>query len=392
MRIGIDVTSAVTQSAGIGRYTRELVRALFALNAPHTYTLFYATEKRVARPIDPLPAQARLRRLPFHDKWLARVWHKWRIPLPVEWVTGSLNLFHSPDFTLPPTRRRTRTLLTVHDLSFVRDPESAVPSLRRYLNRAVPRSVARADRVLADSQATKADLVELFGAPPDKIDVLLSGVDARFRPIRDPAALAAVRARYDLGGGPLVLAVGTIQPRKNYVRLIQAFAQVIGQWWQIGSEWMGDVNLVIAGGKGWLFDAIFAEVTRLGLEGRVRFTGFVDEADLPTLYSAATVFAYPSLYEGFGLPVLEAMACGAPVIGSNASSIPEVIGDAGLLVDPLAVDAIAAGLIGLLKDASARDAYMRAGIRRAGQFTWEAAARQLLATYDVTNSMPDAII
>src|SRR5512145_1243788 len=151
MRIGIDVTSAVTQSAGIGRYTRELIRALFALGAPHRYTLFYASGKRVPPPIDRLPAGTRVRRLPLHDKWLARFWHKLRLPLDVEWITGPLDLFHSPDFTLPPTRPRTRTLLTVHDLSFIRDPDSAVPSLRRYLNRAVPRSVDRADRVLADS-------------------------------------------------------------------------------------------------------------------------------------------------------------------------------------------------------------------------------------------------
>jgi len=191
-----------------------------------------------------------------------------------------------------------------------------------------------------------------------------------------------VRDKYDLGAGPLVLALGTIQPRKNYVRLIQAFGKVIGQWWQVRPETLGDVNLVIAGGKGWMFDDIFAEVKRLNLDGRVRFTGFIDDADLPALYSAATVFAYVSLYEGFGLPALEAMACGTPVIGSSLSSIPEVIGDAGLLVDPADVDAMAAGLIGLLKDASARDAFLREGLQRAARFTWEAAARQLLATYD----------
>ena len=380
MHIGIDVTSAVTQSAGIGRYTRELVRALLALDAPYRYTLFYATEKRIDKPFDPLPPGARLRRLPFHDKWLARVWHRFQLPIPVELATGRLDVLHSPDFTLPPALPGVRTLLTVHDLSFVRDPDSAVPSLRRFLDRAVRRSVARADRVLADSQATKGDLVELFGVSPVKIDVLLSGVDARFKPIRDPASLAAVRARYDLGDGPIVLSLGTIQPRKNYARLIRAFGQAVGRGQRTGA--MGDVNLVIAGGKGWMFDDIFAEVTRLGLEGRVKFTGFVDDADLPALYSAATVFAYVSLYEGFGLPVLEAMACGAPVIGSNMSSIPEVVGDAGLLVDPTDVDAIAAGLIGLLTDPSARDAYMRDGLRRASQFTWNAAARQLLSVYD----------
>jgi glycosyltransferase involved in cell wall biosynthesis len=273
-------------------------------------------------------------------------------------------------------------LLTVHDLSFIRDPDSAVPSLRRYLNAVVPRSVARADRVLADSQATKADLIALFGTPVQKIDVLLSGVDGRFRPIRDPAALAAVRAKYHLGEGPFILAVGTIQPRKNYRRLIQAFGKVVGQWWQVGPQTMGNVNLVIAGGKGWLFNDIFAEVERLDLQTRVRFIGFVDDADLPALYSAASLFAHVSLYEGFGLPALEAMACGTPVLGSSVSSIPEVVGEAGLLVNPVDVDAIAAGLIGLLKDASTRDAFMRDGLQRAARFTWEAAAKQLLSIYN----------
>lgn len=378
MHIGLDITSAMTQTAGIGRYTRELIRALFALDSDHTYTLFYASQKRLEPPFDALPRGVRLRRLPFHDRWLARIWHKLQLPIPVELITGRIDLFHSPDFTLPPTLPRTRTLLTVHDLSFMRDPDSAVPALRRFLEKAVSRSVARAQRVLADSQATKDDLVSLFGTPSEKIEVLLSGVDTRFQPIQNPTALAAVRAKYNLGNDLLVLSVGTIQPRKNYTRLIQAFAQVVAQW---DSAQRGQLTLVIAGGKGWMFDAIFAEVTRLGLEGRVKFTGFVDDVDLPALYSASTLFVYPSLYEGFGLPVLEAMACGIPTIASNLSSIPEVVGSAGLLIDPLDINAIAAAIIVLLKDMSARDVYRQAGIQRAAHFTWEAAAKQLLSIY-----------
>lgn len=378
MHIGLDITSAMTQTAGIGRYTRELTRALFALDSDHTYTLFYASQKRLEPPFDALPRGVRLRRLPFHDRWLARIWHKLQLPIPVELITGRIDLFHSPDFTLPPTLPRTRTLLTVHDLSFMRDPDSAVPALRRFLEKAVSRSVARAQRVLADSQATKDDLVSLFGTPSEKIEVLLSGVDTRFQPIQNPTALAAVRAKYNLGNDLLVLSVGTIQPRKNYTRLIQAFAQVVAQW---DSAQRGQLTLVIAGGKGWMFDAIFAEVTQLGLEGRVKFTGFVDDVDLPALYSASTLFVYPSLYEGFGLPVLEAMACGIPTIASNLSSIPEVVGSAGLLIDPLDINAIAAAIIVLLKDMSARDVYRQAGIQRAAHFTWEAAAKQLLSIY-----------
>lgn len=375
MHIGIDITSAVTQSAGIGRYTRELMRALFALDTSYRYTLFYASEKRNSLPFDHLPPHTRIRRLPFHDRWLARGWHRLQLPIPVELITGPIDLFHSPDFTLPPTLPRTRTLLTVHDLSFLRDPASAVPSLRRFLEKAVSRSVRRAQHVLADSQATKDDLIDLFGTSVDKIDVLLSGVDARFKPITDRAALAAVRTKYELGEDRFVLAIGTIQPRKNYVRLIDAFAQLLKQ----SSE---ELTLVIAGGKGWMFDDIFTEVTRLGLERRVRFTGFIDDVDLPALYSNASMLVYPSLYEGFGLPVLEAMACGVPSIGSNVSSIPEVIGNAGLLVDPFDINAIATAMHRLLHDVSLREHYRQVGLERAAGFTWDNAARQLLAIYD----------
>ena len=337
LRVGIDATPAVTQGAGIGRYTRELLLALAALDTSTDYRLiFAASAASLKHPLPPLPPNFHTRRLPVHDIWLARLWHRARVPLPADWLTGPIDLFHSPDFTLPPVTARTRTLLTVHDLSFVRDPNSAVDVLRTYLNRVVPRSVARADHVLANSQATRADLMALYGTPAEKITVLYSGVNARFRPVTDAAALRAVRARYGLGDGPLVLAVGTLQPRKNYVRLIQAFARL--------PPTLADVRLVLAGGRGWLFDAIFAEVDRLGLRDRVLFPGFTDDADLPALYSAARVLAYPSLYEGFGLPILEAFACGTPVVASTASCLPEVAGDAALLVDPTDVDALAAAL------------------------------------------------
>ena len=253
LRVGFDATPAVRQGGGIGRYTRELLRALAEVDQSTEYRLFYAAPGGApGRALPPLPANFSVRHLPLDDIWLARVWHRARAPLPVEWITGRLDLFHSPDFTLPPTRRGTRTILTVHDLSFVRDPDSAVPVLRAYLNQVVPRSVARADCVLADSQATRADLMALYGTPPEKISVLYSGVNPVFQPVGDLAALAAVRGRYGLGQAPFILAVGTLQPRKNFARLIQAFAQ-------LGTP---EANLVIAGGKGWMYDAIFAEVER----------------------------------------------------------------------------------------------------------------------------------
>jgi glycosyltransferase involved in cell wall biosynthesis len=283
-------------------------------------------------------------------------------------------LFHEPDFVLPPTLPHTPTVLTVHDLSFIRDAGSALPKLRRYLNRVVPRSVARATHVLADSRATQYDLIELFGASPDKITTMYGGVEARFAPVRDPERLAAVRAKYKIGPQPFVLGLGTIQPRKNYLRLIQAFSNLKPQ--------APDLKLAIVGGKGWLYDSIFAVVEQLGLEGQVMFPGFADDDDLPALYSAAELLAYPSLYEGFGLPVLEAMACGAPVVTSNTSSLVEVGGDATLLVEPTDVEAIAGAIRRILTDAGLRHRLVARGFEQARRFTWEQAALQLSHVYE----------
>jgi glycosyltransferase involved in cell wall biosynthesis len=379
MKIGIDYTSAATQGAGIGRYTRELLRALLALPSDNRYSFFYASreirsvEFGLANEQFRIPhSEFRIRRLPIHDKWLMRIWHRLRMPIPVELIVGQVDLFHSPDFTLPPTLPGVPTLLTVHDLSFIRDPESAWPSLRAFLNKAVPRSVKRATHVLADSQATKADLIELFGTPAEKITVLYSGVEARFAPVRDQSEIDRICAKYQLPR-PFILSVGTLQPRKNYARLIEAFASIASGVPQ---------HLVITGGQGWLYESIFEQVSRSGLEGRVHFPGFVDDADLPVLYSAADLFALVSLYEGFGLPLLEAMACGTPVIGSNVSSLPEVIGAAGLQVDPRSVDGIARALTQLMTQPELRQRSIGLGLERAKLFTWDKAARELLAIYD----------
>lgn len=372
MRIGFDATSAVSQGGGIGRYTRELLRALAEVDSKNKYRVFYASRTR-PHPLPPLPANFHITPLPFHDIWLARLWHRARVPFLVNWITGPIDIFHSPDFTLPPTSRRTRTLLTVHDLSFVRDPESAAPGLRRYLEVVVPRSVARADHILADSLATRDDLVELYGTAPQKISVLYSGVNDTFQPVKNLKALEAVRARYTLRSGPFILAVSSLQPRKNFVRLIQAFAQLPHP----------DLNLVIAGGRGWLYDSIFAEVERLKLNGRVIFPGFVADTDLPALYSAARVLAYPSLYEGFGLPMLEAMACGTPVVASTASCLPEVAGDAALLVPPTDVEALAHALDQTLNDENVRAQLIAKGAERVLQFSWEKSARELVEIYRV---------
>lgn len=465
MRIGIDYTPALRQTGGIGRYVRELVRALAAVDQENRYTLFVAGGRASARDVwggrrvllvsdggdlegqakstleqngyqvetcrffdalealdqvtpdlvvTPKPTDelrracaargvqllltlARGRRVIFRvpnfriksatlsDVWLARLWHRLHLHLPVELWAGSQDLFHATDFVLPPTFQHTRTLLTVHDLSFIRDPNSATPALRRYLGAVVPQSVVQSNHVLADSRATRDDLIELYRTPSDKVTVLYSGVDARFSPQVERGEEERVRRRYKLGHQPFILSLGTLQPRKNYSRLISAFARVADV-----SRWVDGRpvahNLVIVGKQGWLFDSIKADVSRLGIRTRVIFPGYADDDDLPALYRSADLFVFPSLYEGFGLPPLEAMACGTPVVTSDVSSLPEVVGDAGLTVDPTDVYALADAMGRALQDTRLRQQMVEKGLARAAEFTWVRAAHQLRQVYQQLGS------
>lgn len=377
MRIGIEYTSAVQQRAGIGRYTRELVSALLELTSPHRYTLFAATGGLESPMLDLEPKESvRVRTLPLSDEWLARLWHRARLPLPVEIITGRVDLFYSPDFVLPPTLPGTRALLTVHDLSFLHYPDHFVPKLVRYLSQVVPRSAVRADLILADSEATRTDLIERLEIPSEKVEVLYSGVAPRFRPQEEPGERRRLQERYGLGDPsteerrPYVLSVGTLQPRKNYIRLMRAFAELRPD----------GHKLIIAGGEGWLCEPILAEAEKHG--DRIRMLGFVEESDLPALYRGAALFAFPSLYEGFGLPVLEAMACGVPVVCSNVSSLPEVAGEAALLTDPHDEEALAEAMQRVLEDEELQQQMVTRGLERATAFTWERAAQQLLAAFE----------
>jgi glycosyltransferase involved in cell wall biosynthesis len=389
LRIGIDYTAAVRQRGGIGRYARELVAALVALRSDHEYVIFAATgelesgrwqaEQTRLREAAGEPGRETssgrpylaFRSLPLSDDWLARLWHRLRVPIPVETLTGQVDLFYCPDFVLPPTLRQTRTVVTVHDLSFLRWPDAYIPPLRRYLERVVPRSVARADLVLADSAHTRADILSLLGGQADKVKVLLSGVAPGFRPGPEPGDRKRLQSLYGFGQRPYVLSVGTIQPRKNYVRLIQAFSAL-----------PNGLQLVVAGAPGWLYEQILEEAERHA--ERVLIVGFIREEDLPAAYRNAVLFAMPSLYEGFGLPVLEAMASGVPVVCSNTSSLPEVAGEAALLVDPLDVQGLGRGMARILEDAGLREDMVGKGLKQAARFTWHRAARELLASFEET--------
>jgi glycosyltransferase involved in cell wall biosynthesis len=377
MRIGIDYTAAVRQGAGIGRYTRQLVQALLELDRDDSYVLLAATggvhASAAAWPqAGERRAPVRQVRLPVSDRTLNVIWHRLQLPLWVEWASGPLDILHSPDFALPPVRRA-RTILTVHDLSFMRVPECSDPRLRAYLLRVVPASVRRADVVLADSESTRQDVIELLGVDPARVEVVYAGVEPRFQRVRDAQTLQAVRSRYQLPAH-FILGVGTLQPRKNFERLIEGFSHA-------RDAVPAETHLVIAGGVGWLYESIYRRIEELGLQKAVHLPGYVTDEDLPALYSLADVFAFPSLYEGFGLPPLEAMACGTPVVCSNASSLPEVVGRAALTVDPLDVDALTDALRRALSDEPLRAELTQMGLTRARRFTWKQAASTLLDVY-----------
>lgn len=376
MRIGIDYTSAARQGGGIGRYTRELVTALLTSPAAqeHTFALLAGTaglgEKwQIERSrLTSLagPERLLLRSVPLTDDWMARIWHRLRIPFPANALTGRINLFFAPDFLLPPLASSVPAWAMIHDLSFVRHPETFPPQLRDYLTETVPRSVQRADHILTNSEWTRNDVMELLNLPSDRVTALYLGISPHFVPEATPEERQVLARRYGLSLRPYVLAVGTVQPRKNHRGLIAAVELLREQM---------EVELIIAGGKGWLGEPVLEAARE---RPWVRMLGFTPDEDLPALYRQAAVLAFPSIYEGFGFPPLEAMACGTPVVASNSSSMPETIGDAGILINPLDTDALADALHTVLTNPSLRESLRVKGLARAAAFTWARTASEWL--------------
>lgn len=382
MIIGVDYTAAAWQGAGIGRYSRELIRAAARQAPERRFVLFYAARGLAStspylRDLRQLCGrQPNVRAVPIalSPRALTVLWQRARLPLPVELFCGPLDIVFGPDFVLPPTRAR--CIVTVHDLTFRVGPQWFEPPLRRYLNQVVPRNARRADIVLADSAATRADIMRMLGLPADRVAVVYPGVGADFRPL--PAAEnEPIRRRLGLPQH-FLLTVGTLEPRKNLARLLEAFALLLARAPAQPATIPADLELVIVGRRGWLYDDIFATLHRLRLQSRVRILEQL-ESGLPQLYNLARVFVYPSLYEGFGLPVLEALACGSAVVTARVASLPEVSGDTAILVDPYDRADIAAGIATALADSERN---RRHGPLQASRFSWQAAASALLACCD----------
>jgi len=294
-----------------------------------------------------------------------------QIILPVYSMKDRLDLFHYTDHALSLFQTTRPTIITVHDIAYVRFPNLLNKSRQIYKKNILRVSIERADIIVADSFSTKRDIIKYYGVEEEKIKVVHLGVESRFRPISN---VEEYRQRNNLPS-KIILNVGTLEPRKNVVTLIKAFKK-------LKEKGCKDYKLVIAGERGWLYRQIFKEATLGNIEQEILFLGVVSDDDLPQLYNCADIFVYPSLYEGFGLPPLEAMACGIPVITSNTSSLPEVVGDAGIMVNPTDVNSLCEVMYSVLTDKELRNRMSRMGRERSKLFSWNKAANEILEIYD----------
>ncbi len=364
MRIGVDVRMFYYRMAGIGWYTVRLLTALAKIDEENEYILLQHRKQTETLVQSPKFGRATIY-APAHHRF-----EQW--PLSLETRRLGLDLIHSPDF-IPPLYNNIPAVITIHDLAFLLYPQFVTSESARYYGQ-VEEAVKRASRVIAVSHSTKNDIIKLLGAPATKIDVIHEAAAPLFRPIPREQSLAMLKGLDFQPPERFILFVGTIEPRKNLTTLIRAYHQ-------LNEQYRHNLPLLLSGSAGWLSEDLSDLVTELDLNEQVHFLGRTSIEQLLALYNLATVLAHPAHYEGFGLTLLEAMACATPVVCSDASSLPEVVGDAALLVPPEDVDAWAAALHRVLSDRELRQTMSRKGLERSKQFSWEKAARETLDTY-----------
>jgi glycosyltransferase involved in cell wall biosynthesis len=350
--------------SGIGQYIVHLAEALPALKPDWQFTLIHSRKDRTP----PQHSSARL-----FPAWTPSHHRFEQIVFPIELRRLKIDLLHSPDF-IPPFRGDFKRIITVHDLNFLYYPQFLTADSRRYYNDQIERAVSIADHILADSHATKNDLIKLLNVLAEKISVVWLAPNSIFKPI-DPAALNEARSlrRMQLPDR-FILFTGTFEPRKNIAGLLRAYRSLLDRTHD-------SIDLILAGSRGWLFDETHALINQLRLVDHVHLLEVPTESDLVALYNLATVFVLPSHYEGFGLTVLEAMACGAPCVISNRGSLPEVAGDAALVIDPDDDAQLTAALERVLSDPQLRSDLKQKGFDRVKEFSWQRCARETSEVY-----------
>ena len=374
MKIGIDISQVAYEGTGVATYTRSLVENIVRLGKSDDFVLFASSfrgRQPVAEFVKSLPAKNIKKKFSYlPPKLLEFLWNGIHV-LSVESLTGSLDVFHSSDWLEPPTRSAKR-VTTIHDLAVYKYPESFSPKGGHDIVKNQKRKLffvkQYSHRIIAVSENTKKDIMEILGVSDKKIVVIHEAADPLFFP-REKEEREKIREKYGIKGEFLFCA-GTREPRKNLARLIAAFAEL--------SRAYPELDLVIAGKYGWGDD--------LGADHklqntRVKVLGFVPKEDLACLYSSARAFIYPSLYEGFGLPILEAMACGCPVVTSNLGSMKEIAAGSSVLIDPGSVGSIADGISKVLRSDKLREELRIKGLKRVGDFSWEKTALQTLEVY-----------
>jgi len=377
MIVAMDVNFCRAQRAGIGSYAINLLRSLEKADANNRYLLYTFFSKKRGFEIDKsgLPVQANFHLktvpLPFRlARFLLRTWS-----VPIECMIGSCDVLHGLAFSAPKTKRA-KLVITVHDLAFLLFSEQGFsnPQFMKYEAPYFADCARRADRIIAVSENTKKDIVRLLSIREDKVTVVYEAADPIFKPIDNREILEHVQFKYKL---PLnfILHVGTIEPRKNIVSLLNAYKL-------FKTQKKGDHKLVLVGKDGWSYETVYSTITGLHLEDDVMSLGYLPEDDLPALYNLADVLVYPSKYEGFGLPALEALACGTPVIASNKSCFPEILGDAAVLVDSDDCNDLAECMHSVISGASSRVVMRQRGFERAKLFSWERAAKETLEIYE----------
>lgn len=379
MKVQIDVQSllekdktgiALTMRNVIMNMVRKHKEGLYYLNY---FSMLYKPESKVI-----LDDFYDIGCIPNECRWFHHVVYKMLynfIPIPYSLFFGSdADITHFMNYHVPPGVKG-RVVTTIHDMAYKAFPETLKRKTLHMLNLSMDRSCRRADKIITVSNFSRDEIVKYLGISADKIVVVPNGVDlSKFHPSYSLNEITSTKNKYGIKGD-YFLYLGTLEPRKNIERLIKAY--------DLLKKRLGSIpDLVVAGKKGWLYDSIFEVVNSLNLNNNVFFTGYVDEKDGPLLMNGATAFAFPSLYEGFGLPPLEAMACGTPVITSNAASLPEVVGDAAVLVDPYSIDSIANAMEDLLKSPTLRTKLIDRGLKRASMFTWDRSANIILDVYE----------
>lgn len=371
MRIGFDARLVYYQQAGIGQYILHLVQGLARLFQPGADGQatdeheLWVLHSRKAPPLE-LPNWVRQAKIwtPSHHRFE-------NTALRTELLRKHLALLHSPDF-IPPFGGLFRSVITIHDLNFLHFPQFLTPESARYYGQ-IDRAVKRADHILTDSFWTRDDVINRLHVPSERVTAVHLAANPVFRPITDRQEVRRATTRYGLPQA-FIIFVGTLEPRKNLPTLLKAFRQLHDRGF--------DVHLAIVGRRGWLYEEIFSTVTELKLTEHVHFLENVSDKDLARLYNAACCLTLPSYYEGFGLPPLEAMACGTPVVVSDRGSLPEVVGDAGLLIDPDEPESLSDALSRVLEDSVLRTSMRKRGIVRSSEFSWAKAAHQTMAVYD----------